>query len=252
MSSVYSAERKLGAAPRGNALVAWWQQLALRERGLVMLGIAVLVLGVAYLLLWEPAALGIRKLEADLPQLRVEAASLRAMADEAQRLRAAGGNVTTIAPDDRVAAVRRSLERAGLSRIGAAEVGTASGSVSNAVSGALSNRPVPTLTVDGAIASVSVAPSARSDPPEVASEPNGRVRVRFANIDYGVWVAWLAATESELAARAVRVSVAALAPNGPVGHVRAEAVLDWTAPAQSASSSGAASSTSSSSSPSRP
>ncbi|MGI9025625.1 MAG: type II secretion system protein GspM [Burkholderiaceae bacterium] len=235
----------VGAAPRGNALVAWWQQLALRERGLVILGVAVLVLVVGYLLLWEPAAQGVRKLEADLPQLRVEAASLRAMADEARRLRMAGGNVTPIAPDDRVAAVRRSLERAGLLRAGAAVAGSAA----NGTSGAFA----PTLTVNGPIASVSVAPSARSDPPEIASEANGRVRVRFSNIDYGVWVAWPAATESELAARAARVSIVALAPNGPVGHVRADTVLDWTAPAQSAQSAQSASSPAASSpSPSRP
>ena len=239
MSSVYPNERKLGAAPRGNALVAWWQQLALRERGLVMLGVAVLLLVVGYLLLWEPAALGIRKLEADLPQLRVQAASMRAMADEAQRLRAAGGNATPIAPDDRVAAVRRSLQRAGLLRGGAAETSISS----SGGSAAGSTRLAPTLTVSGAI--VSVAPSAHVDPPEVASEANGRVRVRFASIDYGVWVAWLAATESELAARAARVAVVTLAPNGPVGYVRAEAVLDWTAPAQSAASSAAASAPSS-------
>lgn len=225
MSSVYSSERKIDASPRGNVLVAWWRQLAMRERGLVIFGVAVLVLGVGYLLLWEPAAAGIRKLQADLPQLRAQSASLRTMADEAQRLRAAGGNATPIAPDDRVAAVRRSLERAGLSR-GGANANDAS---------TPSSGSARTLTVNGASASVSVAPTSRIDPPEVATEANGRVRVRFANADYGAWVAWLAATESELAARALRVSVAALAPNGPVGHVRAEAVLDWTAPALSAS-----------------
>ncbi len=220
--------------PRGgNALVAWWRALEMRERGLVLLGIAVLVLVAGYLLLWEPAAIGIRKLEGDLPQLRADAGSLRAMADEALRLRAAGGNTTPIAPDDRVAAVKRSLERAGLSSAGAS-ASAASAKAASAASSASANGLAPTLTVSGAIASVSVAPSARVDPPEVAAEANGRVRVRFANIDYGVWVAWLAATEGELAARAVRVSVAALAPNGPVGHVRAEAVLDWTAPGPAA------------------
>lgn len=224
MSSVYSAPRKIVASPRGNALIAWWQQLATRERGFMLVGVAVLVLVAAYMLLWEPAALGIRKLEADVPQLRAQSASLRAMGDEVQRMRAAGGSTTPIAPDDRAAAVRRSLERAGLLR-GATATGATSGG------------SAPTLTVNGAIASVNVAPTARIDPPEVTTEANGRVRVRFSDIDYGVWVAWLAATESELAARAVRVSLAALAPNGPVGHVRAEAVLDWTAPAQAAASS---------------
>ena len=228
MNSVYSSERKIDVSPRGNALVGWWQQLAQRERGLVMSGVAVLVLVVGYLLLWEPAAMGIRKLEADLPQLRAQSASLRAMAGEAQRLRAAGGNTTPIAPDDRVAAVRRSLARAGLLRTGA----------NASDKSASSNGPVPTLTANGPIASVSVASTARVEPPEVAAEANGRVRVRFSDIDYGVWVAWLAATESELAARAAHVSVAALAPSGAVGHVRAEAVLDWTAPASVAASAG--------------
>ena len=231
MSRVYSTERKIAASPRGNALLAWWQQLATRERGLMLFGMAMLLLVAGYVLLWEPAALGIRKLEADLPQLRAQSASLRAQSEEVLRLRAAGGNTTPIAPDDRVAAVRRSLERAGLLR-------GASGVDARAAGGSTtSNGSAPTLTVDGAIASVSVAPTARIDPPEVATEANGRVRIRFSDIDYGVWVAWLAATESELAARAVRVSVAELAPNGPAGHVRAEAVLDWTAPAQAATSS---------------
>lgn len=231
MSSIYSSERKINASSRGNALVAWWQGLALRERGLVMSGVAVLVLVVGYMLLWEPAVVGIRKLEADLPQLRAQAVSLRAMADEAQRLRAAGGNTTPIAPDDRVAGVRRSLERAGLSRAGASTTGTSSSS----------NGPAPTLTVNGPIASVSIAPTARIEPPEVAAEANGRVRVRFSNIDYGVWVAWLASTESALAARATHVAVASPVPGGAVGHVRAEAIFDWTAPASAVPSSSSSS-----------
>ena len=204
----------------------------------MILGVAVLVLVAGYMLLWEPAALGIRKLEADLPQLRAQSASLRAMADEARQLRAAMGHSTPIAPDDRVAAVRRSLARAGL--LQGANVKEAANLAANEARTAgvntASRGSAPTLTVGGAIASVGVAPSARIPPPEVAPEANGRVRVRFSDIDYGVWIAWLAATESELAARSVRVSVAALAPNGPVGHVRADAVFDWTAPAPVAAS----------------
>lgn len=231
MSGVFSAGRgsgrPTGDSPRRNAWIAWWGQLAPRERGLMILGVAVLVFVAGYMLLWEPAARGIRRLEADLPQLRAQSASLRAMADEARQLRAAMGQAAPIAPADRVAAVRRSLERAGLSR-GEPVKGTAIGAGA-VTSDSASRGSAPVLSIGGADAS-GAAPGARLSPPDVAPEANGRVRVRFADIDYGVWIAWLATTETELGARSTHASVAALAPNGPVGHVRTEVVLDWTAP----------------------
>lgn len=224
--------RPIDASPRGNAWTAWWGQLAPRERGLMIVGVAVLVLVAGYMLLWEPAARGIRKLEADLPELRAQSASLRAMADEVRQLRATMGQAAPIAPDDRVAAVRRSLVRSGLLRATAVE-GTAN-RTTTAGTDVVPNGSAPTLTIKGASAS-GIAPGTRLVPPEVAPEANGRVRVRFPDVDYGVWIAWLAATETELGARSARVSVVALAPGGPVGHVRADAVLDWTAPAPLAS-----------------
>lgn len=202
------------------ALVQWWQRLAERERRLVVFGTAIVVAVLAYMTLWEPAANGIRRLNADLPQLHAQEASLRSMATEASTLRAAGGAATAVGPSDRVAAVRRSLQRAGLWR-----EASAADAARPPTAGASST--VSTLTVAGAVTTVASSPTSRFEPPEITAEANDRVRVRFDNIDYGVWVAWLASTETELATRAARVSVAALAPRGPVGHVKAEALLDW-------------------------
>lgn len=207
----------------GAALSRWWQRLAPRERGLLAAGAVVLVAALVYLFLWEPPAQGIRRLQADLPQLRAQQATLRSMADEAARLRAAGGAAAALPPTDRLAAVRRSLERAGLWRDGPASAApdTASTSVS-------------ALTVNGTVAVASTAIT-RTPPPEIVAEANDRVRVRVDNIDYGVWIAWLATTEGELAAHASRVSVLALSPKAPVGHVKAEVLLDWSQPAAAAS-----------------
>ena len=213
------------------ALVQWWQRLAERERRLVVAGSLIVLVVATYLLLWEPAAGGIRKLEADLPQLRAQEASLGGMAAEAASLRTAGGPATAVAPSERVAAVRRSLQRAGLWRDGQAGDAAPKAPLVNP------SATVSTLTVAGAVTTVAAAAATRLEPPEIVAEAKDRVRVRFENIDYGVWIAWLASTETELATRAARVSVAALAPRGAVGHVKAEALLDWTPAAAAASTS---------------
>jgi len=204
------------------ALTAWWQGLADRERRVIGWGAVAVAALAAWAWLWEPPAAGIRKLEADLPVLRGQSASMRAMADEAARLRLAAGNAVPVAAGDRVAAVRRSLERAGLSSANAVPR-----PVEAAAAPATSIR---TRSAGGGATTVTAAPSARAAPPEVHAEGD-RVRVRFDDVDYGVWVAWLAASETELSARATRVSIATTAPKGPVGHVRTEALLDWTTPA---------------------
>jgi type II secretory pathway component PulM len=196
----------------------WWQGLAERERTLVVGGGIVVLLVLVYVLLWEPAALGIRKLTADLPQLREQNAALHAMADEAVRLRAAAGSAPPITIAERPAAVRRTLERAGL--------WSAAGSTAPSDVAATTN--VRTLTVAGPVTTVvAAAATARAAPPEVTVDGD-RVRVRFDDVDYGVWAGWLASAEGELAARATRVSIVSNAPKSPVGHVRAEALLDWT------------------------
>ncbi len=203
-------------------MTRWWQGLEDRERRLVALGLAIVAAVVVYLAPWEPAALGIRKLTADLPALREQDAAIHAMADEATRLRAAVGATTPIATGARAAAVRRSLERAGLA-------GGSSSARAEPVSA--TQQPVQTLTVGGPVTTVSsAAPAARTAPPEVVADGE-RVRVRFDDVDYGVWAGWLAAAEGELSARATRVTVVSIAPKSPVGHVRAEATLDWTPPA---------------------
>lgn len=212
------------------ALTAWWQGLATRERRILGFGGLVLVLVIVYLLLWEPPQQGIRKLQADLPDLYAQDASMRSMAAEAASLRASSGNVTAIAPAERIAAVRRSLQRAGLWREGATPTAAKSAERSADAEG---TTTVSTLSVSGTVTTVASATASRAEPPEVTAETNDRVRVRFDDIDYGVWVSWLASTEGELAARATKASVVALAPKAPVGHVRTEAILDWTQPAAS-------------------
>lgn len=196
---------------------SWWSQLALREKRLVAGGGAVVGVVLVYLLLWEPAAQGIAKLRNDLPGLRAQNAAMRQMADEAAKLRRGGIAQAAPAADDRMAAVQRSLDRAGLARGSAGTPAVAE------------QGPVTTLSTGGAVVSVGTrAASAPTSAPEVSSESGGRVRVRFASIDYGVWVAWVAATESELSAHSSRVVVASLAPDGPPGRVKVESVFDWT------------------------
>ena len=217
------------------ALTRWWQGLAERERTLVVGGATLVVVVLIYLLAWEPAAVGIRKLSGDLPALREQNAAMQAMGAEAARLRAASGSVAVITVADRPAAVRRSLERAGLwSAAGAAaRPADSAASAASDASGASTTQTVRTLTVGGPVTTV-VAAATRATPPDVAADGD-RVRVRFDDVDYGVWAGWLASAEGELSARASRVSVVSTAPKSPVGHVRAEAVFDWTpAPGSSA------------------
>ena len=197
------------------ASLAWWSNRAPRERVVLATGLAGLIAIVFYAFVWQPAADGVRRVEADLPGLRAQTADVMAMAEEAKRLRAAGGQTVALTPDTRMAAVRRSLDRAGLLRDAAAETPAGTASVTSLSIGA------------DAVPRLGVATAAKREPPDLSSENGGRVRVRFADIDYGVWVGWLAATETELGARAGRVAVAALGPPAPAGHVRAEAVFEW-------------------------
>lgn len=203
------------------AIPAWWTNRAPRERMVLAAGLVVLGALVFYAFVWQPAADGVRRVEADLPGLRTQTADVLAMAEEAGRLRAAGGQTVALTPDTRMAAVRRSLERAGLLRDAAAPETPAAGQA---------NAPVTSLSIGAdAVPLLGVAATSKRAPAELSSESGGRIRVRFADIDYGVWVGWLAATEAELGARAARAAVAALGPAAPVGHVRADVVFEWAA-----------------------
>lgn len=208
-------------APRF-ALPAWWRERTPRERAVLGAGLAGIVVLAGYAFVWQPAADGIRRVESDLPGLRAQTANVLAMADEAKRLRAAGGQSIALTPERRVAAVRRSLERAGLLR-------------ETAAAGAGTAAPVTSLSVGAdAVPRLAVVASGKSEPPDIATENGGRVKIRIADVEYGIWVAWLATAEGELGARAAHVVVTALAPPAPAGHVRAEVVLEWAANAAGA------------------
>ena len=202
------------AAPRF-AMPSWWRARAPRERAILGAGLLGLLVLAGYAFVWQPAADGIRRTEADLPGLRAQTANVLAMADEAKRLRATGGQSVALTPERRVAAVRRSLERAGLLR----EAATAN---------AASSAPVTSLSVGAdAVPRLAVVATGKSEPPDIATEAGGRVKVRIADVDYGVWIAWLAAAEPEVGARAARAGVTALLPPAPAGHVRAEVLFEW-------------------------
>jgi general secretion pathway protein M len=63
-----------------------WTALSLRERRMVQIAAAVVGLGLLYGFGIDPALRNISKLKADLPGLRTEAATVKALADEARRL----------------------------------------------------------------------------------------------------------------------------------------------------------------------
>lgn len=85
-----------------------------RERLMLSAGMALLVLVIAYLVLWQPAARGIRQLQTELPMLRTQNATMQLMAQEVSRLRGGSNASASLPPAERLNAVRQSLERAGL------------------------------------------------------------------------------------------------------------------------------------------
>ncbi len=66
----------------------FWDGLALRERGLIIFGMVVLLPVGLYLYLWQPATAERARLSVRVQQLRGELAQLRADGEEVQRLRA--------------------------------------------------------------------------------------------------------------------------------------------------------------------
>ena len=94
-------------------LLQVWRTLAARERRLVGAAVGIVVIAVAYLLLFEPAWNGRRALQTELPVLRGQLAQMSALAAEAKRLGAAHRGADS--PQAMRAALEASVQGAGLS-----------------------------------------------------------------------------------------------------------------------------------------
>lgn len=66
---------------------SWWRQLAPRERRLIAWGGAGLLAALSYAYLWQPLSAERTKSRTSLPQLRADAATMAAQAEEAASLR---------------------------------------------------------------------------------------------------------------------------------------------------------------------
>jgi general secretion pathway protein M len=96
-----------------DALKQFWLERAPRERMILGVGSAVLLLVAIYLLLVEPAWTGIGRLERSLPQQRAQAAELDALLGEVKGLKAQP-QVATVSASEVKGAIEASLARAGL------------------------------------------------------------------------------------------------------------------------------------------
>ncbi|HEY5632923.1 MAG TPA: type II secretion system protein GspM [Burkholderiaceae bacterium] len=97
------------------ALIQNWRAMAQRERTLVALALAVVLVAIGYVALFEPAWAGRRALADEIPALRAQVAQMAALGDEAKQLRGAPRT------GDNPQATRAVLE----SSIGAAGMATA-------------------------------------------------------------------------------------------------------------------------------
>ncbi len=96
-----------------DALRNFWAQRAPRERLALSAAIVVLLLAAVYLLLIEPAAVGIPRLERSLPATRTQAEQLDRLLAEVTSLKAKP-QAAVLPPAEARAALERSLEAAGL------------------------------------------------------------------------------------------------------------------------------------------
>lgn len=96
-----------------DAIRAFWNEREPREK--TILSLLALVVGVAlvFLLLIEPAATGITRLERGLPQARAQAAQLDALLAEVKSLKARA-QVATVTAQEARGAIEKSLAAAGL------------------------------------------------------------------------------------------------------------------------------------------
>ena len=96
-----------------DALVQFWSERAPREKAWLLAGAAIVLAAIVYLVLIEPAATGIARLERGLPATRAQAAKLDALLAEVKNLRARP-QVASLSPQETRAAVEKSLAAAGL------------------------------------------------------------------------------------------------------------------------------------------
>jgi general secretion pathway protein M len=91
-----------------------WTALSLRERRMVQIAVAVVSVGVLYGVGIDPALRNINKLNAELPGLRTETATIKALADEARRLTALNKAAAPASSSNLRSDTEKSLRRAGL------------------------------------------------------------------------------------------------------------------------------------------
>lgn len=95
-----------------DTLILKWQSMQPRERRVIVVAALVLLAALLYLLVYEPAAEGRRKVRRELPQLRAQVAQMDAMVAEAKRL---GRNVVGVEkPEQLREQLARSVEATGL------------------------------------------------------------------------------------------------------------------------------------------
>lgn len=116
-------------------LDVWWTGLARRERAMVLVAAAVVVLGLLYALAIEPAWTTKSRLAKDLPRLQAELVQVEALRTEAQRLAGREGAGETF--DSLLTAVEQSVLRANLpANVQAEDSGTVSVTANSVSAGA--------------------------------------------------------------------------------------------------------------------
>jgi general secretion pathway protein M len=94
-------------------LAAFWNERAPRERAVLALLGAIVLLALLYLMLVEPAVAGIKRLERGLPQVRSQTAQLDALLADVKALKARP-QVATVSAAEARGALDKSLATAGL------------------------------------------------------------------------------------------------------------------------------------------
>ncbi len=64
-----------------------WESRAARERQIILIGIALITPLVVYFLLWQPAQQAVGRLSSTLPELRIQAESMRGAARDVEEMR---------------------------------------------------------------------------------------------------------------------------------------------------------------------